>query len=240
MDYKLCYYQRCSDLVNCSTVPAGINIRFGICKFHYGSSYLIKYETVDYKESDVCIVSEGKSCSSTFLAVILFKKKECHVGKKVDCNFSTFKLQICNENGTVIETRKHYPFTKFWTWGAKMKMYDNNLKDPKLLYYIEEIKKIGYRKYKIEQDGVRVALIKEKQLFKPKLEITSEKFGDYTVEGKVLGHSFQILNDGLPIGSVSKKWLAWGDTYELDILDSFDYTFFTALVLAIDNCIHEE
>eukprot|EP01132_Coremiostelium_polycephalum_P002471 gene2471-3057_t len=121
-----------------------------------------------------------------------------------------------------------------------MKMYDNNVEDPKLLYYIEEQCRLGYHHYKVfEGRDTEVAFIKQKSLFKPKLEITSEKYGDYTLKGKLGAHNFQILNDGLPIGSVTKKWLSWGDTYELDILDSFDYTFFTALVIAIDDCLHK-
>jgi uncharacterized protein YxjI len=42
------------------------------------------------------------------------------------------------------------------------------------------------------------------------------------------------------IGEIHKKWLSWGDTYLLLIYNPADAPFFTALAIAVDNCLHNE
>ena len=72
-----------------------------------------------------------------------------------------------------------------------------------------------------------------------KLDIDS-RIGRFYVEGNLLGMDYTIYKDGAYFGSVHKKWLSWGDSYELDIPNSKDVGFFCALVVAIDHCMHNE
>ena len=51
---------------------------------------------------------------------------------------------------------------------------------------------------------------------------------------------YTIQKDGDYFGSVHKKWLSWGDSYELDIPNSEHAGFFCALVVAIDHYIHND
>ena len=48
------------------------------------------------------------------------------------------------------------------------------------------------------------------------------------------GHDYQITENGNAIVSIHKKWMAWGDTFELDIADESREVLALAVVLAID------
>ena len=43
-----------------------------------------------------------------------------------------------------------------------------------------------------------------------------------------------ITKNGNPIVTISKEWMTWGDSYELDIADPDDETVALAVVLTID------
>ena len=44
--------------------------------------------------------------------------------------------------------------------------------------------------------------------------------------------------NGSLLGRIDKKWLSWGDSYCLTVQDDSNAAFFVAIVIAIDNCIH--
>jgi uncharacterized protein YxjI len=51
--------------------------------------------------------------------------------------------------------------------------------------------------------------------------------------------NFNILRDGRQVAEVSKRWFAWSDTYGVDISDEEDPVFILALVIVIDQVIHD-
>ena len=74
---------------------------------------------------------------------------------------------------------------------------------------------------------------------KPRLAVKSV-YGDFEIQGDFWNMHYTLFCNGSAIGAVDKKWLSWGDSYELDISDQMDPGFFCALVIAIDNCVHNE
>lgn len=81
---------------------------------------------------------------------------------------------------------------------------------------------------------------KQFTLFGHNLSVDSQ-YGLLEMEGSVFGWEFQILRNGEVLAGVDKVLLSWGDTYELAISDRFpDPAFLCALVIAIDNCVHNE
>ena len=46
----------------------------------------------------------------------------------------------------------------------------------------------------------------------------------------------KLYRDGALIGEVNKKWLSWGDSYEVQVLDEAVETLLIALVVAI-SCV---
>lgn len=53
-----------------------------------------------------------------------------------------------------------------------------------------------------------------------------------------MAHDYQITQGGQEIVSISKEWMTWGDSYELDIADPEDEIVALSVVLAID-CVTE-
>jgi len=108
------------------------------------------------------------------------------------------------------------------------------------LYYIKQRFAFLLPHYELYRGDQLVAdVVKELTLFRPQLTITSQ-YGNFTATGDIFAMDFQILKDGYPIGAIRKQWLSWGDTYELDIYNDLDRDFFVALVITIDNCLHNE
>lgn len=76
---------------------------------------------------------------------------------------------------------------------------------------------------------------KEFTFFFPKYRI--EGLG-WEIDGSFMAHEYQITQGGQPIVSISKEWMTWGDSYELDIADPADEIVALAVVLTID-CVTE-
>ena len=53
-----------------------------------------------------------------------------------------------------------------------------------------------------------------------------------------MAHDYQITKGGHNIVSISKEWMTWGDSYELDIADPADEIVALAVVITID-CVTE-
>ena len=49
-----------------------------------------------------------------------------------------------------------------------------------------------------------------------------------------MAHDYEITRNGDPIVSISKEWMTWGDSYELNISNPQDEIVALAMVLTID------
>jgi len=86
--------------------------------------------------------------------------------------------------------------------------------------------------------GEIVATIKKQFTFlKHKIDISSS-YGDFSIEGNVFAYDFTIISNGEAVVDFHKKWLSWGDSYEISIYDEKNIPFFLALVIMIDDCFH--
>ncbi len=87
-------------------------------------------------------------------------------------------------------------------------------------------------KFIVEINGEEVAAIKKKLSFlKPKYEVEGL---DWNVEGDFFSHDYSITENGNVIASIHKRWMSWGDSFELDISDNADEVMALAVILAID------
>lgn len=83
--------------------------------------------------------------------------------------------------------------------------------------------------------GTLVESIRMKLSFlKPRYEL--ETLG-WTVEGNILGHEYEVRDrEGDLVGQVTKRFLAWSDTFEVDINQAeADPVMVLAIILAIDS-----
>ena len=81
---------------------------------------------------------------------------------------------------------------------------------------------------KIEEKAM---IVKKCSFFKPKYYVQGP---EWEVMGDVFGHDYTVSAGEIPVVSVHKKWMSWGDVYELDIADNADEILALATVLAID------
>ena len=85
----------------------------------------------------------------------------------------------------------------------------------------------------VEVGGTQVAeIVKKISLLKPKYEIAGV---NWKIEGDYMGHDYRIVENGQIIAAIHKKWLSWGDAFELDIADSANEVMALAVILAIDT-----
>lgn len=148
---------------------------------------------------------------------------------------------------------KLYIKQKVFTWGDKFSVKDINGEDR---YYVEgEVFSWGKKLHVYDVSGNEVAFIHQKVFsFLPRYfvyvgdqqvaEIVKEfsfLFPRYSIEGlgweiegRFMAHNYEITKNGKPIVTISKEWMTWGDSYELDIADPKDEIVALAVVLTID------
>ena len=124
---------------------------------------------------------------------------------------------------------RYYVEGEIFTWGKKLHVYD--MMGREVAYIKQEIWSFLPR-YHVYCDGEQVAEIrKEFTLFFPKYSI--DGLG-WEINGSFMAHDYEITKNGHPIVSISKEWMSWGDSYELNIINPQDEIVALAVVLTID------
>ena len=143
------------------------------------------------------------------------------------------KFSVNAEDGTPII----YVEGQVFSLGDKLKVLDTHGDE---LFYIEQKLFKFLPEYRIFSQGQEVAFLKKEFSFlKPKLNITSA-YGNFTIDGNVLGYNFSIYKEGRVIGVVSKKFVAFSDTYTLDIYEEEEnIPFLITLTIVIDQILHD-
>ena len=87
-------------------------------------------------------------------------------------------------------------------------------------------------KFFVNVGSEEIVIAKEFTLFKPKYNISTH---DLTVKGNWWDMNFTVSKYGKPIAEISQKWLSWGDSYAVTILDEEFEQIVISLVIAIDR-----
>ena len=152
---------------------------------------------------------------------------------------------------------KLYIKEKVFSWGDKFYVKDAYGEDK---YVIEgEIFSLGKKLHVYDRTGREVAFIKQELMtFLPCFAVyqggreiarVKKEFSFLTprysigglgweIEGSFWEHEYQITKNGRSIVTISKEWMTWGDSYELDIADPNHEIIALAVVLTID-CVRE-
>jgi uncharacterized protein YxjI len=80
-------------------------------------------------------------------------------------------------------------------------------------------------------------IVKEFTFLKPRYAVLGL---NWEVSGDFWAHDYEIYNQGQLVVTIKKEWLAWGDTYVLDIIDPQDELNALAVVLAIDAVMSQQ
>ena len=152
---------------------------------------------------------------------------------------------------------KLYIKEKVFTWGDKFTVKDEHGNDK---YIVEgEVFTWGKKLHVYDMDGNEAAFIKQEVWsFLPTYDVfcgdrqvaeirkefsfllprySIEGLG-WEIEGRFMAHDYEITKNGRSIVTISKEWMTWGDSYELDITDPADELIALAVVLTID-CVVE-
>jgi len=120
-----------------------------------------------------------------------------------------------------------------FTWGKKLHIYDMTGRE--VAFIKQEVWSFLPRFY-VFCGGQQVAEIKKEFTFLfPKYSI--EGLG-WEIDGSFLAHEYEITQRGRSIVTISKEWMTWGDSYELNIANPADEILALAVVITID-CVME-
>lgn len=125
---------------------------------------------------------------------------------------------------------------KVFSLGDKLRLY--NMAGQELFYIEQKLMRL-LPEYTIYGGGRPVATVKKKiSFFGSKFMIDSE-YGSYDIEGQPFNYSFEVNKNGGRVATVSKQFFSFSDTYGVDVSDQEDYGFILALVIVIDQIIHD-
>ena len=141
--------------------------------------------------------------------------------------------------GDKFTVKDEYGYDKFvvegevFSWGKKLHIYD--MAGAEVAFIKQEVWSFLPRFY-VFCAGQQVAEIKKEFTFLfPKYSI--EGLG-WEIDGSFLAHEYKITKADRTIVTISKEWMTWGDSYELDIANPADEIVALAVVLTID-CVTE-
>ena len=146
----------------------------------------------------------------------------------------TDRYKIFDENQKVL----YHCEGQFFSFSHKMDLFDTGRN--KLLFTLrKKIFSLLPTYHLTDPQGVEVATIHKRfTILKHKLDIES-KFGEFSIDGDFLGHTFTVTANGQTVVNFQKKWISWGDSYEISIYPEENLEFYVALVIMIDNCLHD-
>ena len=124
---------------------------------------------------------------------------------------------------------RYYVEGELFSWGKKLHVYDMSGNE---VAFIQQKVFSFLPRYFVYVNGSEVAeIVKEFTFFFPRYSIAGL---GWDIEGSFMAHDYQITQNGQPIVTISKEWMTWGDSYELDITDPRDEIVALAVVLTID------
>ena len=120
-----------------------------------------------------------------------------------------------------------------FSWGKKLHVCDMAGNE---VAFIEQDVWSFLPRYDVFCGNEQVAEIKKEfTFFFPRYSI--EGLG-WEINGEFMAHEYEITQNDRPIVSISKEWMTWGDSYELQITNPADEIIALAVVLTID-CVAE-
>jgi len=143
------------------------------------------------------------------------------------------KFDIYDEFGNV----KYFVKGELFSFGHKLHVFD--MQDREIGSVHEKVFTLP-KQFEIVMDGVtRGHITKQFTFFYQKYDVD---FNGWHVDGDFLEWNYDVYSAGRPIIHINKEWLAWGDTYVIDIENPQDELMGLMLVLAIDaaNCDHNK
>ena len=116
-----------------------------------------------------------------------------------------------------------------FSWGHKLHVTDADGNE--VLFIREKVWSFLGRYYIYQNDQLVAQVVREFSWFKPRYRIEGL---NWRINGTFWEHDYTISEGDRTVVTIHKKWMSWGDCYELDIADPADELYALAAVLAID------
>uniref|UniRef100_A0AC34FKY8 Uncharacterized protein n=1 Tax=Panagrolaimus sp. ES5 TaxID=591445 RepID=A0AC34FKY8_9BILA len=111
------------------------------------------------------------------------------------------------------------------------------------LFKIEKQSRSYWKTFKIfsAQNNRKLATVKEKPtlFFGANFSINSV-YGNYYFHDDTFSYSFKLVKNGRNIAAVDKEFMSFSYTYDVKIVGGEDHAFIIALVIVIDQFVHEK
>lgn len=140
------------------------------------------------------------------------------------------RSNIFDRYGNVLFTAK----AEIISLGRKMHIYDDM--NNEVAFVQQRLLRLLPR-FSVYTDGQHIAdIVREFTLLKPRYHIEGL---DWQINGDFFAHDYSISGAGRHIASIHKRWMSWGDSYEIDIADGQDIIMVLAVIIAIDCVIDQ-
>jgi len=124
---------------------------------------------------------------------------------------------------------------EIFTWGRKLHIRDMAERE---LAFIQQKLMSWLPRYQIFIDGTMAAeVVRELSFFRPRYAIPGP---GWSVTGDFWEHDYDVVHGTVPVFTVRKEWLTWGDCYTLDIFDPKNELLSLSVALAIDAVTSRE
>ena len=118
---------------------------------------------------------------------------------------------------------------EIFSYGKKLRIFNNNNIE---VAYIKQSVISFLPTYSIFINRKQIAkIVKEISFLSPQYNIIGP---NWKINGDPFKHDYKIVENGTRKASISKKWLTFGDCYELDIDNPDDEIIALAIVIIID------
>ncbi len=135
------------------------------------------------------------------------------------------KFNIFDENQNTV----YYAESEFLTFGKKFHLYNSVGSE---VAFISQKLLTFLPRFFVYRNGIEAAeVVKDFTLFRQKYTVNGP---GWDIDGDFWAHEYIISDGRRTVASINKRWLTWGDTYEIDIADAADTVLVLSVVLVID------
>ena len=131
----------------------------------------------------------------------------------------------------------YYVDGKFLSWGKNLSFQDMQQKE--LLHIQQKLLNWGPT-YEITHNGELVAVVKKElfTFFHCVFHVDEPGHDSLTAEGNFNDHEYVFTRGGVQVGSVSKQWFTFADTYGVEVDGDEDPVLLLACTVVIDEACH--
>ena len=128
---------------------------------------------------------------------------------------------------------------KVFTIGNKLSFQDMGGRE---LAFIQQKLLSFKRKYEIHRDGGLAAVVSKElfTLFHCKFVVDVPGPNDLEAKGNFLDHEYEFTRGGRAVGTCSKRWFSWSDTYGIEVAPGEDDVLILASSVVIDMICHDD